>query len=437
MKTEKNKYSKNVLFSHQNNMKNIIIIWGGAAGMMAAATILEHAENTDFHIHLFEKNMALGKKVLLSWGGRCNITTGIEDKKLLLSKYTRGGEFIKKALGKFSPKKCREWFESHGVPIKIEEDMRVFPVSDDGGDVVDAFENVFAKYRDNITIHLWEWVTDVKCIWTGDPTYHITTPKNEYQADILVITTWGNAYRHTGSTGDGYAFAQDLGHTITELGPSLSSFLTSDEWLHTCSGIALPNAKLIYRDIRVEGSLLITHFGISGPLAFMMSSKLAWEKIGKWKTVQIALKPIVSMNPTLWDNWLKESFVQHPKKLLNTLLSEKLPRRFVEAFVAEYCSWIHEKFVWTLSRHDRENISNLLGSGIPLTITDRRPGDEFVTAGGVSTDELDGETMQSRIQKNLYFAGEILNVDGYTGGYSLQICWSSGYVTGRDIADRI
>jgi predicted Rossmann fold flavoprotein len=417
-------------------MKQIIIIWGGAAGMMAAATILEHAENTDFHIHLFEKNMALGKKVLISWGGRCNVTTGIEDKKLLLSKYTRWADFIKKALGKFSPKKCREWFESHGVPIKIEEDMRVFPVSDDGGDVVDAFENIFAKYRDNITIHLWEWITDVSFDSDTVRRYIITTQRWTYTAETLIITTGGNAYSHTGSTGDGYNFARALGHTITQLWPSLSSFLIEESWIHTCSGLVLESAELRYHDQRVAGSLLLTHFWISGPLAFMMSSKLAWEDIGKWHTITLDLIPIQSMGRDQWENWLKENFALHPKKFISSLLSEKLPRRFVEAFVNTYCSWITEKFVGTLSRNDRESLSTLLGNGIPLTITDRRPGDEFVTAGGVSTDEIDGETMESKIQKNLYFAGEILNVDWYTGGYSLQICWASGYVAGRNIASK-
>lgn len=415
-------------------MKQIIIIWGGAAGIMAAATILEHAEERDFHIHLFEKNMALGKKVLISWGGRCNVTTGIEDKKLLLSKYTRGSEFIKKALWKFSPKKCREWFESHGVPLKIEADMRVFPVSDDGGDVVDAFENVFAKYRDNITVHLWEWATAVsireQAEWSQ---YAITTPKWSYTGDILIITTWGNAYSHTGSTGDGYAFARELGHTITKLGPSLSSFLTAESWLHDCSGLVLEDARLTRWNDTVTGSLLLTHFGLSGPLAFMLSSKLAWEDIGKWSQIQIHLSPISSMGYTEWELYLRAAFTNHPKKLLAWILSEKLPRRLVEVLIDTHWKSIADKFVGILSRQDRESIAWLLGHGIPLTLIERRPGDEFVTAGGVSTDEIDPETMESKIQKNLYFAGEILNVDGYTGGYSLQICWASGYMVGRSI----
>ena len=139
------------------------------------------------------------------------------------------------------------------------------------------------------------------------------------------------------------------------------------------------------------------------------------------------------MDGTVWDNFLKESFLLHPKKLITSILSEKLPKRFAEAFVLEYFSSIRETFAGSIGKKDRENIAELLGSGIPLTLLERRPGDEFVTAGGVSTDELDPETMESNIHKSLYFAGEILNVDGYTGGFSLQICWASGYSAGKSI----
>ena len=143
------------------------------------------------------------------------------------------------------------------------------------------------------------------------------------------------------------------------------------------------------------------------------------------------------MNFSVWDNFLKENFLLHPKKLITSILSEKLPKRFAEAFILEYFSSIRETFAGSIGKKDRENIAELLGSGIPLTLLERRPGDEFVTAGGVSTDELDPETMESRIQKNLYFAGEVLNVDGYTGGFSLQICWASGYSAGKEITRKL
>jgi predicted Rossmann fold flavoprotein len=408
-------------------MKTISIIWAGAAGLMAAATLIEQGWTTECRILLFEKNMTPGKKVIISGWGRCNVTTSIEDKKILEQKYTRWWEFIRKAMGKFSPRKCREWFESHGVPLKIQEDLRVFPVSDDGRDIVGVFEDIFAKNRDRITLHYGEWVDSVER--KEEEKYILTTPKGVYESDILIITTGWNAYSHTGSSGDGYAFARSLGHTVTALGPSLSSFLTSESWLHALSGLAFPDASIG----NLRWPLLLTHFGISWPLAFMLSSELAFEKIEKWNHKNVTFSPLASMKVSDWEIFLKDQFQSHPKKFITTILGEKLPRRFAEAFVREYFAHMEETFAGSIARKDREKVSRLLGEWIPLTLLERRPGDEFVTAGGVDTAEIDPETMESRIQKNLYFAGEILNVDGYTGGFSLQICWSSGYAVGKGL----
>lgn len=426
-------------------MQQITIIGAWAAGLMAAATILENAEPGTCQIHLFEKNKTPGNKVIISGGGRCNVTTGITDKKILLTKYTRGAEFIKKAFGKFSPRKCREWFESHGVPLKCEADNRVFPVSDDGTEIVEVFEKIFAKYRNNIVLHYSEGVDEIShselvsessnISWdpeinSGWPKkFLITTSKWTYESDIVVVTTGWNAYSHTGSTGDGYAFARTLGHTVTQLGPSLSSFLTREKWTHELSGLAFESAKIW----DLSGPLLLTHFWLSGPLAFMTSSWFAWDTIDKQHPKIIQFSPISAMWVVEWESFLKEQFMNHPKKLITSILTEHLPRRFAEGFIHEYFAHIETTFPVSIGKIDREKISKFLGEGIPITLIERRPGDEFVTAGGVNTDEIDAETMESKIQKNLYFAGEVLNVDGYTGGFSLQICWASGHLVGKAI----
>lgn len=454
-------------------MKTIAIIWAGAAWLMTAATILENTEHQKYHIHIFEKNKTPGNKVIISWGGRCNVTTSITDKKILASKYTRGWDFIRKAMGKFGPQKVYDWFESHGVPLKVQEDLRVFPVSDDGYDVVDAFECIFAKYRDRVTLHYSEGVSSVissgenlypwfsesrnpaligqdfsasstieidglRSKWQiqkehKEKQYSITTPKWSYTADVVIVTTGGSAYSHTGSTGDGYAFARALGHTITPLGPSLSSFLTREKWTHELSGLAFPEARI--GDL--TWPILLTHFGISGPLSFMYSSEIAWEKLGSNSPKIIYLAPVADMDTPTWESFLKDQFAEHPKKLITSILADKLPRRFVDGFVDEHFPLIRETYAASISKKDRAHIAELLWKWIPITLIERRPGDEFVTAGGVNTDEIDPETMESKIQKNLYFAGEVLNVDGYTGGFSLQICWASGYVAGRAIVDNL
>lgn len=396
---------------------------------MAAATLLEEFKQNDFHISLFEKNQSPGKKLLISWGGRCNITTAITDKNTLSTKYVRGWEFIKKAIGKFSPKKCYDWFVAHNLPLKIEPGDRVFPKSDTGEDVLSVFETIFAKNRDRITFHYQEAIIQV----TKEEKFSITSTKGEYQFDSLLIATWGNAYAQTGSTGDGYAFAKSLWHTITPLWPSLSSFVVEEKWLHELSGLTFDEAKI---GNELTGSLLLTHFGISGPLAFMLSAELAWDTIGKeWiRTTHFA--PIAAMGWNEWDLYLKQSFLESPKKSLIPLLSQKLPKRFAQAFVRHFFKEREEVFVWSISRKDREAIAKLL-CRIPLTLKERRPWDEFVTAWWVDTTDIDGETMESKIVDHLYFAWEILNVDGYTWGFSLQICWSSGYVAGRSLGNSL
>lgn len=419
-------------------MKNIAIIGAWASGLMTAATILENTHNQDYHIHIFEKNLTPGKKVIISWGGRCNVTTGITDKKELLSRYTRGGEFIKTALGKFSPKKCREWFESHKIPLKCEADNRVFPLSDNGKDIVWVFEKIFLLHEEKITLHFGEWVSQV---YSEDAWFRIKTEKWVYQTDILVITTGGNAYSHTGSNGDGYAFARTLGHTITPLWPSLSSFLTSDEWMKLCSGTTFATGRISFeiggKNLSLSGPILLTHFGISGPLTFRVSSYLAFETIQKDHPKDILLAPIGAMKKEDWELFLKNEFSIHPKKTLTNILISHFSRKFAESFSSHFFPYLADIFAWSISRNDREKISDLLGNGFPISLIERRPGDEFVTAGGVSTGEISGETFESNIKKNLYFAWEILDVDGVTGGFSLQICWSSGYSAGKDIANRV
>lgn len=223
-------------------MKKIAIIGGGPAGMMTAASFLESTQTMDYEVHIFETNKVLGRKLVISGGGRCNVTTGIFDKKTLATKYTRGFDFLESSLGEFSPKKCKKWFESHDLPLKIQEDNRVFPVSDDGNDVLAVFEKIF-KNNSKVFLHFQEKIQNIEKI---SEKFIITSTNTSLEADYCVIATGGNAYRYTGSTGDGYAFAKNLGHQITALGPSLSSFLIQEEFLKKISGTTFSDAKIIF-----------------------------------------------------------------------------------------------------------------------------------------------------------------------------------------------
>lgn len=415
-------------------LKRIAIVWWWAAGMMAAATICEQAPAETYELHVFEKNSLLGNKVLISGGGRCNVTTWYYKKQDFLGKYIRGSDFLKESLAAFGPRKVYNWFEDHGVPLKLEKDMRVFPVSNDGKDVVGAFEKLFAEY--DVRVHFKEWAEKIEKNPQND--YIITTNKEKYVFDIVVLTTGGNAYAHTGSTWDWYTFAQGLGHSITPLWPSLNSFMTSETWMHELSGLSFPDAVLRYTFVNEEwiskearGPVLLTHFGISWPATFILAAYTAFESVDKENSIIPMLQPTAAMDKLTWIKFLQDAAVRSPKKQLSTILSESLlTKRFAAAFVQRYS---RDTTIGEVSKQERDVLAELLWYGIPIVCTQRRPWDEFVTAGGVSLDEVNSSTLESKITPWLYFAGEILDVDGVTGWFNLQACWSAGYVVGKSI----
>ena len=410
----------------------IAIIGGGAAGMMVAATLLE--KDFDGEIHLFDKNESLGKKVIISGGGRCNVTTGLRDEHVLLKKYIRGADFLKFALKAFSPERVYEWFEKQGVPLKIEEDLRVFPVSDDGHDIVRVFEKMFLKHP-NVHIHLSENVVSV------------TKKNNHFQVetrciaslpvfDVVVLTTGGNAYQHTGSTGDGYDFTRACGHTITPLGPSLNSFETKESWCKNLSGISFPEAEVSFevngKQMKVSGPFLFTHFGISGPLTFIVSAQSAFEKINPEHPFTIRWLPEAGVYFEDWESRLQKAFSENGLKQISSILDFWLPKRLVIELLT-FLDILETKKASQISKEERRSISHILSGDLKISLMQRRPGDEFVTAGGVDLSEVNPKTMESKICPNLYFAGEILNIDGVTGGFNLQSSWATGRMAGEAV----
>ena len=415
--------------SMSNILPTIAVIGGGAAGMMAAATLIESGKPC--RVLLFEKNKKLGAKVIISGGGRCNVTTGLTNRQELLKKYTRGGNFLKAALAKFPPQTVYEWFETHGVPLKTEADSRVFPLSDDGHDIVKIFEDLFAQ--NDSELHL---LTSVESVENVGEQFLLQTNRGNFHSDFIIITTGGSAYRHTGSTGDGYAFASALGHTITPVGPSLNSFMIKEEWPKELSGISLADATLKYTKTAVSGPLLFTHFGISGPVTFSLSSHIPYEKISPDAPLTIQLIPLAGKSFQDWEAVLLDTIAQHGKKHLNTFLQTFFPKRLVSALLR--LGGIKEHAPLSeLSKEKRRALSHLLSGNIRLNLTARRPGDEFVTAGGVSTNEINPQTMESLKTKGLYFGGEVMNVDGVTGGFNLQASWATGRLAAKTIAKEL
>ena len=408
-------------------VRHIAVIWWGAAGMICATTIIEQAVSMwvahQLKIDLYEKNNQLWAKVVISGWGRCNVTTWTFKRKELLTHYTRGSEFLDQVFRTFWPKKVQARFESHWVPLKQEADGRIFPVSDDGHDIVEVFERVFDTYSSIVDVRYKQSVEHVTpSPWWGCT---VTVSGTNHQYDQICIATWGQAYAHTWSTWDGYAFARECGHTITPLWPSLNSFVCTQKRIHDCTGISFSNARLhilSWATAKHSWPVLLTHFGVSGPHAFVVASHSAFDEVSEAKPLTVRLQPHADKDLQRRDKFLIEHSFSEPKKQLSTILSYELPKRFVEG----YCSTL--SWVWvstatpigTLSKQQRKQIVADLWWWVELTFIKRRAWDEFVTAGWVVTDEVDKKTMESKLTPWVYFAWEVLNVDGVTWGYNLQ-----------------
>lgn len=410
----------------------VAIIGGGAAGLMAAAALMETNPSAD--IWLIEKNNGLGKKVIISGGGRCNVTTGIRDIRTVLTKYPRGTKFLSKAMYAFSPEAVYNWFEAHGVPMKVEDDLRAFPQSNNGEDVVRAFEDLFGD--SNVRIMLKAQVTHVEKDSAG---YKISFKDGQAPTivDNVVLTTGGQAYRHTGSTGDGYAFAMELGHTITPLAPSLNAFTTKEQWPKTISGLSFEQATFTaYREKKTTftGPFLFTHRGVSGPVVFALSSLIAFEPYGPQESLAITIDLFPNETSTELSERLMAAITNHPKKSIANVLDILLPKSLVQV-VCQETGVSSDRRANEVSKKAVAEIITWL-KNIPLTVIGRDAGDEFVTAGGVSLDEVDPSTMESKISPGLYFAGEILNIDGFTGGFNLQASWATGHLVGESIGSK-
>lgn len=404
----------------------IAIIGGGAAGLMCAATLAESDINAD--IFLVEKNPELGKKVLISGGGRCNVTTGLIDVREVLKRYPRGSAFLQKAMYHFPPLAVRSWFEDRGVPLKVEEDLRVFPVSDDGADIVGVFESLFLHGR--VEVLLGHQVTAIQR--AGAAGYVIQYKQHpSMEVDAVVFTTGGQAYRQTGSTGDGYAFAESLGHAITPLAASLSAFVLRERWPTQLAGISWPKATLRSGASHWTGPFLFTHKGITGPAVFALSALVAFQPCTPPSPLlfQIDLFPDTDVDELLLR--IKQKTQEQGKKALATVLAFLMPRALVDACLEElYLNPM--RHAAELSKEDAHRLAEWL-KGIPVHAISRVAGDEFVTAGGIETTEVDPRTMESVHAPGVYFAGEILNVDGFTGGFNLQASWATGHLAAEAI----
>ncbi|MFH2063212.1 MAG: NAD(P)/FAD-dependent oxidoreductase [bacterium] len=406
------------------------IIGGGAAGLMAAAAA---SETDGAEVTVLERNDAPGRKILLTGGGRCNLTTGLSDIREILARYPRGGRFLSSAMRRFPPSAVRDWFEGHGVPLKTEDDGRVFPRSDDGRDVVAVFERLLVPPRARIITA----ATVERVVRRTDGRFDVSVAgrPQPLSVDRTIIATGGRAYRQTGSTGDGYAFASSLGHTITRLDPSLSGLTVADGWITELSGLSFAQAKLTAdsdRQLSWTGPFVFTHHGLSGPVAFALSALLAHRSFGPGNPLDLTVDLFPNLSRDELHRKLADLLKDNARHSFRNVLSELVPKRLV-AVACTSLGINPDRRAAEVGRRETRQATDWLKT-IPLHLSGRRAGEEFVTAGGVDLSEVNPSTMESKVCPGLFLAGEVLDIDGFTGGFNLQAAWCTGRLAGESAA---
>ena len=403
-------------------MPDIVVIGGGAAGMMAAV----FAARAGGNVTLLEKNEKLGKKVYITGKGRCNLTNDCERDEFL-AQVPRNPRFLYSALNFFAPRDMMALLEENGCPVTVQRGKRVFPSSEKASDVTKALASLLRKLNVRVCLN-----AEVKALTVEDGRLTGVGLKNGtiQRADAVILACGGLSYPSTGSTGDGYRFAEALGHTVTPRLPVLVGLETEEAWPRSLQGLSLRNVtlalsngkKTLYTEL---GEMLFTHFGISGPLALEASCHLPDPPAGA--ELSIDLKPGLTREQL--DARVRRDFSEAGKKQLKSVLPGLLPASLAEIF-PRLCGIDASLPCSQVTAAQREKLLNLL-KALPLTVKAPRPLDEaVVTRGGISVKEIDPGTMRSKRIPNLYFAGEMIDVDAHTGGFNLQIAWSTGALAG-------
>lgn len=405
-------------------MSNVIVVGGGAAGMMAAVFAARNGQN----VQLLEKNEKLGKKLFITGKGRCNITNAadIED---LFTAVISNPKFLYSGFYSFTNQQVIDFFEELGVKTKIERGERVFPVSDHSSDVIAAFSRELKLLGVSVSLHTE--VRELLCEQDKVCGVLLTNGK-KMKADAVIVATGGISYPFTGSTGDGYRFAKETGHRVTELLPSLVPMEVRQWYAKELQGLSLRNIEIRITDGKKKlyeefGEMLFTHYGVTGPVILSASSVVGKTLRKKELTLHIDLKPALS-EEQLDKRILREFDANHNKQYKNSI--DSLFPAKLKPIMIELSGIEPEKKVNEITKEERQRLVHLI-KDFTMTLTGLRSYNEaIITKGGVSVKEIDPGTMESKKMKGLYFAGEVLDLDAVTGGYNLQIAWSTGYLAG-------
>ena len=409
-------------------MKRVVVIGGGAAGLMAAVIAAREGAT----VTLLEKMNLVGKKMGITGKGRCNITNNAEMSEFI--KNTPGnGKFLYSAYESFTNADLLKLLHSWGLPTKVERGGRVFPESDSALDVRNTFMKIMKKY--GVIVKLGERVANIT-VSDGHVT-SVHTNKDTYYCDAAIVATGGKSYPLTGSTGDGYGLVEKLGHTITDIRPSLVPIVTEEPWVKTIMGLSLRNVEVSVvakNKVQVKQfwEMMFTHFGITGPIVLSLSHTVGkFLKKGKVPiTIEINLKP--ALTTEVLDKRLQKDFDLYSKKQLINGMKDLLPANLIP-IVIQLAELNPAKHINQITKEERFRLCHVL-QHITLHVKGLRPVEEaIVTAGGISLKEFNPKTMESKIVKGLYGAGEVLDIDAFTGGYNLQAAFSTGYVAAMHI----
>ena len=414
------------------SMSKVIIIGGGAAGMMAGV----FAARNHHEVHILEKNEKLGKKVFITGKGRCNVTNACDTEELFPAMMSNP-KFLYSSFYSFTPQDVMEFFEKAGVPLKVERGNRVFPQSDHSSDIIRALERELKKAGAKIHLH-----TAVKEIVKESETESVTgvilTDGTFMEGDAVIVATGGFSYQSTGSTGDGYRFARELGLKVTDIAPSLVPLKTKEDYIPKLQGLSLKNTgltikngkKVLYEDF---GEMMFTHFGVTGPMILSASAHIG-AKLAKAPNGELSayldLKPALTKEQL--DARILREFEAGPNKQFKNVIGVLFPSSLTPVML-ELGGIPAEKKIHDISREERQHFIDLI-KAFPFTITGMGEFKEaIITRGGVSVKEINPGTMESKKISGLYFAGEVLDLDAVTGGYNLQIAWSTAYLAAQAI----
>lgn len=393
----------------------IAIIGGGAAGFFLGANLA-----SPFSVHIFEKAASPLQKVKISGGGRCNVTHACFDPNLLVDFYPRGNKELKSVFGRFQPGDTMAWFEEKGVPLKIQEDMRVFPVSDNSMDIVECF--IKENQNNRTQIHLQEVVKDIK---KNNGTFQIETSQNSYEFDKIVFAT--------GSSKQAWQLIKKLGHNLIKPVPSLFTFKCDDHRIQGLQGTTFQHAEVKILGTKWEnsGDLLITHWGFSGPAVLVLSAWAARDLLGKDYHFKVQINFLQQAQENVFER-LMHLKKQHSAQKIGKFAPFDITKRFWNATlhyisIKPNTNWneVSDKKIRQLSHALTQAVFDISGKSTFK--------DEFVTAGGVDLKEVDFRTMESKIVPGIYFAGEVLNIDAVTGGFNFQACWSEGHIIAENL----